>query len=501
MLPQHLRKARVSWSAVANSKWYVLDYRESKPNARWDIYCLRKNEDDECADNTIDGTSYDIKLDQLLEGMSNPKLDHELRVKAYSSSSSYANSDYSSVVRIVDNPIIRADGDNSDAADDAETGNAKIKWARATGAIKYSIRYREVTGDDDASTWRANNFGSTLTAHPQGLTTHTISGLGLDKIYALQMNYELNGQKVFSGRDMFVWPSDGFTDEDERVATYPYFGHWPTKEYRYRICVDTFPDDTYTDKDGNTTTKRLQWVKIIEKAFEQWETATDDLISMTRRDVNATTCSSSSTPPATIYDLVRIYPYKEDSLNINDIYMVDDDLLSNRQTTFTEFIGSGIPGQCVFHATACVISKAYGQSAHAGTRLSNVAGSPNGVDMLFAKSKFATGNVLEIPDSIAFNHCITESNIDLTNKYDAYKTALHEAGHALGSSGFSHLDLVSPIWNLESSKTAIHRRAHPSIPDAVMNYNQRVPEISDEPDCSPHPFDILAIYALYQTVE
>ena len=55
--------------------------------------------------------------------------------------------------------------------------------------------------------------------------------------------------------------------------------------------------------------------------------------------------------------------------------------------------------------------------------------------------------------------------------------------------------------------------AHPDIPDAVLNYdkevdeNYRINEISGvreryrwEADCSPHPFDILAIYALYQTL-
>ena len=36
-----------------------------------------------------------------------------------------------------------------------------------------------------------------------------------------------------------------------------------------------------------------------------------------------------------------------------------------------------------------------------------------------------------------------------------------------------------------------YEAAHPSIADSVMNYDR-------EHDCSPHPFDILAIYALYQ---
>ena len=35
-----------------------------------------------------------------------------------------------------------------------------------------------------------------------------------------------------------------------------------------------------------------------------------------------------------------------------------------------------------------------------------------------------------------------------------------------------------------------------------MNYNTRtLGNYYGEPDCSPHPFDVLAMYALYQTVD
>ena len=34
----------------------------------------------------------------------------------------------------------------------------------------------------------------------------------------------------------------------------------------------------------------------------------------------------------------------------------------------------------------------------------------------------------------------------------------------------------------------------------VMNYNDKFSPTLGEPDCSPHPFDIMAIFALYQTV-
>ena len=54
--------------------------------------------------------------------------------------------------------------------------------------------------------------------------------------------------------------------------------------------------------------------------------------------------------------------------------------------------------------------------------------------------------------------------------------------------------------------------AHPSIPNAVMNYDWDAADhnyakgsaewsrVDDEPNCSPHPMDIMALHALYQTL-
>ncbi len=63
-----------------------------------------------------------------------------------------------------------------------------------------------------------------------------------------------------------------------------------------------------------------------------------------------------------------------------------------------------------------------------------------------------------------------------------YGVLVHEAGHALGIREAN--DGIEQI---------IH---HPTIKDAVMG-------AIDDPGyaCSPHPFDIMAIYALYQTVD
>ena len=76
---------------------------------------------------------------------------------------------------------------------------------------------------------------------------------------------------------------------------------------------------------------------------------------------------------------------------------------------------------------------------------------------------------------IPFNTCLTTAG--------QYVALVHEAGHALGISYGP--DIVYP--NEQD-------RFHPKIRDALMSYHPT-------PDCSPHPFDIMAIYALYQTVD
>ncbi len=72
---------------------------------------------------------------------------------------------------------------------------------------------------------------------------------------------------------------------------------------------------------------------------------------------------------------------------------------------------------------------------------------------------------------------------------------VHETGHALG--------LMRRVpFNNDWERYA---RDHSTIPDSVMNYDDEIREnqlldgtIRQEKDCAPHPFDIMAIYALYQ---
>ena len=127
----------------------------------------------------------------------------------------------------------------------------------------------------------------------------------------------------------------------------------------------------------------------------------------------------------------------------------------------------------------------------------------SGVDVTFNR-KYDSGNERfpvgkhNIPTWVRFNTCNDNDPGDYNpdEGYKVYTTALHEAGHALGLSDIP-LDLFSLLYTYETSP--------PTTPDSVMNYDDRapgwVPSPLNEPDCSPHPFDVMAIYVIYQNVQ
>ncbi len=510
--PRPLRVARISWKAVDGANAYVVrlhNHLFEERNDKGLIIKLNAKIGIACVDD--DETHYDVNLDKHLID----EKDDEFEVKALETdcatakSSDYKtpkSSEYSQKIRIVDSPIVSVNGDSRAAADGV--GQALVKWSTPGSTSGYFMRHRQLRGvHSEKDGWRPDSFAPTTTVRKfDSPTSHTILGLQLKRIYAIQMNYiDDDGVPVFSGRDRYVWPSKGFPKEDERVATYPFFGHWATKEYKYRICDQTFPSD-----------KRANWIKVVKEAFEQWQTATDGLVTV---KAEAEKCGLDNSSP--------IDDYKELKLNINEVYMVD----TTKQTVLqvvnltiprnirglSNYVIGAVTGQsdivnflkyaddtraaCVYLSTpACTISRSYSQGARAAGILSNNDRSVTGVDILFKKNVF-DGHPIDEP-TIKFGECVppgTVIEIDdkVYAKYFPFRTALHEAGHALGTSGFSNLDLLDGIIGGDAN----YHRAHPSIPDAVMNYDSEILEIINEPDCFPHPFDILAIYALYQTVD
>ena len=68
--------------------------------------------------------------------------------------------------------------------------------------------------------------------------------------------------------------------------------------------------------------------------------------------------------------------------------------------------------------------------------------------------------------------------------------------------------ILDKFVGLDEGRDQAYEVAHPTIPESTLNYdaNTEVPDwVPDsywtmEPDCSPHLFDVMAIYALYQNV-
>ena len=425
---------------------------------------------------------------------------------------------------IIDTPIYGVDGHNSSDTS-SNAGQAVIKWKTPTPSAKsgsYKIRHRKLLPSTNGSEhtspdWSPGTYGpyirdngSVFASVTGSKTSHNITDLEIGEIYGVQLMYEETdaGKKVYAARDAYVWVSTNFPANGSRVATYPFFGHWPGREYKYIICADTFP-----------RTSRAAWVSLIVDAFKQWERATNGFVTMTRDEHGA--CTS----------LTNMEQFILDDDGLNEVRMVDTEADVEGQSTysFSEFTSDAFRF-CIVQSPACVtpftgysgigsdnnrqaiadLVQEYNDGEISGSEMidrirdsigpSNPGANPGAsnvlrdVDVSFQQNAFDSSKI-DRPTETRFNTCIRRGGVHYAdnlkaNDYFAYATALHEAGHALGLSNIAP-DLVS---------TQSYRAAHPTIADAVMNHDGEVGETTfSEPDCSPYPFDLMAIYALYQS--
>ena len=91
-------------------------------------------------------------------------------------------------------------------------------------------------------------------------------------------------------------------------------------------------------------------------------------------------------------------------------------------------------------------------------------------DIFIRRTNFSSDLLLRPEGDALFNTCGNDADDPNT----AYKSFLHEVGHALGIGGAQEGHSLKDVAS-------------------VVNYN------CDEADCAPHPLDIMALYALYQT--
>ena len=337
-----------------------------------------------------------------------------------------------------------------------------------------------------------------------------ITGLKPEEIHGIQLIYTVDVTKptftkevkVFAARDAYVWPSDRPAGNGERVGTFPL--NYPltrtasgTYEYRYRICEDTF-----ASLDRGT---QSQWVTLIDHAFMQWQLATDGLVRMVEEAGDCADYSpfvthvvSEITPmlPATssadrdriaghvtamviafrtvgLIDLVNFERHSlaqpiQDDISRNEIIMVDDtnlaiDFITTRVLTeFSKDLGfAQCDGGCA------------NRSDYNGGSTTDIFLKRNTHDkMADGDLIIQTGN-----EEIVFNTC---PNMGGNYNYP-YSSLVHEAGHAVG---------------IREGRDGTGQEAHHSnenIKSAIMSYGKDVPK------CSPHPLDIMAIYAIYQS--
>ena len=513
MIPLPQRKATLTWAAVTNANGYVVHVREHGKTA-WSPQTSQSD------------TSYEIVLDNILsdKGLADAPYAYQFRVKATNSDGAYSDR-FSDTITIIDTPIYGVDGHNSSDTS-SNAAQAVIKWKTPTPSAEsgsYKIRHRKLLPSTNGSEhtspdWSPGTYGpyirdngSDFASVTGSKTSHNITDLEIGEIYGVQLMYEetVTGNKVYAARDAYVWVSTNFPANGSRVATYPFFGHWPGREYKYIICTDTFPESS-----------RGSWVGLIEDAFEQWEDATNDFVIMTRDEDRD--CADSTNMEQFILD--------DDGLN--EVRMVDTEEDAEGQSTyyFSEFTSDAFRF-CIVQSPACVtpftgysgigsdnnrqaitdLVQEYNDGEISGSEMidrirdgigpSNPGANPGAnnvlrdVDVSFRQDAFNSTKI-DKPTETRFNTCIEDGvpqsadNAASLEGYFAYATALHEAGHALGLSNIAP-DLVS---------TQSYRAAHPTIADAVMNHDGEVGETSfSEPDCSPYPFDLMAIYALYQS--
>ena len=509
VVPRTYREATLKWDRVEGAAEYEIEIQDMGKD--WSVL-YRYTE----AQSSLQEISMIRPLDEVhpRKGLGDEPYGFDIRVRAVRGLHSSPNS---RTITIVDSPILRVSGDSS--ASPTDKGKAKVQWGRKSGVIngEYTINIRKSGRDDHYELgWVPAGWVDTLEqtftdSNPSGTSNAPLefntSELELGQLYGVQISYKTNRSHVFSAVHDYVWPSSGFPGDQgrpERVATFPYFGHHADRDYAYRICTDTLPNVHPGEKDA--------WVALIEMALEQWEIATDGLVTATPEYVNV---ANKEYQECTDFDVwhhffIGIYGSRPADDARSEIRVFDvntaEALLASKEIASDPF------KRCLLGAVACVTSRT------GYNRDDRVARNElEGVDISFNLRKLEDRSPPYIPDyptQIHFNKCsdssgYTQRNLRDPNNsdppYDFYlfETAVHEAGHAFGLSNVTDEwryvvnSIPWPDW-FDPFDQATYVASHPTVADSAMNYDSKADVV--EQDCSPHPFDVLAIFALYQGI-
>ncbi|MDE2902395.1 MAG: hypothetical protein OXP73_05135 [Chloroflexota bacterium] len=493
----------------------------------------------------IEVTSIVINLDDIYLYLGDMGLaEHSaygLRVRAVDTDATPNLEADSDMIIIIDTPVLKAIGSSRDVNGNRE-GSATMNWKSLEQILDpdspsnyaggtYHLRYLEHEDAPGQAGWRVDKFkkipGSETLAFETATTTGTsttISSLTPDRIYAIQLIKRDTGPSdnidVFAARFVFVWPYHTTPDDGARVATFPLTPRLTEQQFRYTICGDTFGPI------GNE--RRGDWEELIKRAFAQWSTATAGLVTSghaliscafgtadddgevhTRTTiVNAIRVLVPGSLPddvlANVTDFVaqlqgrqvipnlsasnrgrsEVFMYDDIDPNIAHVvasgafFEIADDIGYWRDCWFNEVTSQAGRTSYVYQPPRMCASSIRINDKTTTDIMVRRGAYDHSPKHQFGR-KIASDN-LEVPaENASFNMCRNKADNykDPDNHGSAFTDMLHEVGHALGIGGG------------EGGRK--HEREHSSVADSVMNYQQ-------EPDCAPHPLDVMAVYALYQ---
>ena len=447
-----------------------------------------------------------------------------LKVTATQTSSSVTHE--SDMIIIIDTPITKADGKS---ASGEGNGKVLVEW-NSVGDIlgdaysegEYDLRHRKSLATYNAYSPRITDFFETTGAPEENKASpFAIRNLATNAVYGIQLVYRAEGPStdtadddiwVFAARDAYAWASDQPIPDNSRVAGVPVTGRVTDTTFSYKICTATFVLDDRVES----------WVSLITEAFDRWRAAvTTDLITI-ERDTDP--CPDYHTVASDIldhYEILKMSPvfsdYSHDELVGLVEHFIDtaigqrvlrlkfDDLATNEVKMFNDV--EGVEGylkeeevfpeiaSAIGHRTMCWYKRmnnawvlrdgdlmCYAPSVGQVVLSDGSVEQVTSGDIFIRQSKFEADALLRPDASATFNMC---GSVTLNNSNDsAYKSFLHEAGHALGIGG-------------TAPGITEGAREHPG--HSEDNVTSVVNAVTDSGDCSPYPADIMALYALYQT--
>ena len=515
------RFAAVTWSPATGAAGYIVEVRPvgSTSDDDW-----QRSNGTSFQEGSGTATRRGLRLDLegFVRGGFRNESAFELQVRSITGSDRQGNdvlSEPSQTIIIIDTPIRTANG---------RDGRAALTWDPVTDIIgsaydggSYFLRYRKFRGDHKSPYWNPASEGfEPVKETPIGQfesTSHTITDVDTDDVYAIQLRYvrrdgdDADGTDdalvVFAVRDVYVWPSTQIPDAGARVGSYPLnyrlnnrrYESLPTSTYEYRLCTDTFAPDTSDGDPG--------WHAFIDHAFNQWSVATGALVRFLRetnpcrnyipvaqalmpavkRAMGPSNALSDAELQAYLEGFVRQARYSHvlrdavmrQALQLDPDQVVSEVFMYHKNTDPRIFEVSknvayrSLCGEEEEDAVACVFLRSTIEHPTRGWIRDMAPRKHNAFETIHDDG--TTRYSPELPD-VALEKCRASQGYIFQRNY---ATLVHEAGHALGISGGN--DGVG------------QGRFHPS--DALGSQSVMTSEKRNL--CAPTRLDVMAIYAHY----